>query len=245
MKDSLIVLAKDALASLRNLLPIVVVISVFQVFVIRESVSGLMSMAIGGFLVVAGLTFFIFGLRLALFPIGEGIAHSLAKKGSVFWLVVFAFVLGFGTTIAEPALIAIAAEAAEVAAGAEVIASSVEAKDSYAFGLRMTVASAVGVALVVGVIRILAGWSLPIMIIGGYILVVLITTFAPDEIVGVAYDCGGVTTSTVTVPLVAALGVGLASSLKGRNPLTDGFGLIAFASLTPILFVLVYEIIAQ
>lgn len=245
MKDSLIVLAKDALASLRNLLPIVVVISVFQVFVIRESVSGLMSMAIGGFLVVAGLTFFIFGLRLALFPIGEGIAHSLAKKGSVFWLVVFAFVLGFGTTIAEPALIAIAAEAAEVAAGAEVIASSIEAKDSYAFGLRMTVAAAVGVALVVGVIRILANWSLPIMIIGGYILVVLITTFAPDEIVGVAYDCGGVTTSTVTVPLVAALGVGLASSLKGRNPLTDGFGLIAFASLTPILFVLVYEIIAQ
>ena len=245
MKDSLIVLAKDALASLRNLLPIVVVISVFQVFVFRESVFGLMSMAIGGFLVVAGLTFFIFGLRLALFPIGEGIAHSLAKKGSVFWLVVFAFALGFGTTIAEPALIAVAGAAAEVAAGAEAIASSVEAKDSYAQGLRMTVASAVGFALVLGVIRILANWSLPIMIIGGYILVVLITTFAPDEIVGVAYDCGGVTTSTVTVPLVAALGVGLASSLKGRNPMTDGFGLIAFASLTPILFVLVYEIIVQ
>ena len=245
MKDSLIVLAKDALASLRNLLPIVVVISVFQVFVFRESVSELMSMAIGGFLVVAGLTFFIFGLRLALFPIGEGIAHSLAKKGSVFWLVVFAFALGFGTTIAEPALIAVATAAAEVAAGAEVIASSVEAKDSYAQGLRMTVASAVGFALVLGVIRILANWSLPIMIIGGYILVVLITTFAPDEIVGVAYDCGGVTTSTVTVPLVAALGVGLANSVKGRNPMIDGFGLIAFASLTPILFVLVYEIIVQ
>jgi len=245
LKDSLIVLAKDALASLRNLLPIVVVISVFQVFVFRESVFGLMSMAIGGFLVVAGLTFFIFGLRLALFPIGEGIAHSLAKKGSVFWLVVFAFALGFGTTIAEPALIAVAGAAAEVAAGAEAIASSVEAKDSYAQGLRMTVASAVGFALVLGVIRILANWSLPIMIIGGYILVVLITTFAPDEIVGVAYDCGGVTTSTVTVPLVAALGVGLATSVKGRNPMTDGFGLIAFASLTPILFVLVYEIIVQ
>ncbi len=109
----------------------------------------------------------------------------------------------------------------------------------------MTVALAVGVALVVGVIRILANWSLPIMIIGGYILVALITIVAPDEIVGIAYDCGGVTTSTVTVPLVAALGVGLASSLKGRNPMTDGFGLIAFASLTPILFVLVYEIIVQ
>ncbi len=245
MKDSLIALAKDALDSLRNLLPIIVVISVFQVFVFRESVSELMSMAIGGFLVVAGLTFFIFGLRLALFPIGEGLAHSLAKKGSVFWLVVFAFVLGFGTTIAEPALIAVAAEAAKVAAEAEAIASSVEAKDSYALGLRMTVALAVGVALVVGVIRILANWSLPIMIIGGYILVALITTVAPDEIVGVAYDSGGVTTSTVTVPLVAALGVGLANSVKGRNPMTDGFGLIAFASLTPILFVLVYEIIVQ
>jgi len=202
-------------------------------------------MAIGGFLVVAGLTFFIFGLRLALFPIGEGLAYSLAKKGSVFWLIVFAFTLGFGTTIAEPALIAVAAEAAKVAAGAEAIESSVEARDSYALGLRITVALAVGVALVVGVIRILANWSLPIMIIGGYILVVLITTVAPDEIVGIAFDCGGVTTSTVTVPLVAALGIGLASSVKGRNPMTDGFGLIAFASLTPILFVLVYEIIVQ
>lgn len=245
MNDSLIVLAKDALASLRNILPMVVVIGVFQVFVFRESVSGLMPMVFGGFVIVAGLTFFMFGLRLALFPIGEGLAHSLAKKGSVFWLVVFAFALGFGTTIAEPALIAVATAAAEVAAGAEAIESSVEAKDSYARGLRLTVASAVGFALVLGVVRILAGWSLPIMIISGYILVVLITTFAPDEIVGIAYDCGGVTTSTVTVPLVAALGVGLASSIKGRNPMTDGFGLIAFASLTPILFVLVYEIIVQ
>jgi len=245
LKNSLNVLAKDALTSMRNLLPIVLVISVFQLLVIQEPVSGLVSLTVGGMLVAAGLTFFIFGLRLALFPIGEGLAHSLAKKGSVFWLVVFAFALGFGTTIAEPALIAVAAEAAEVAAVAQAIESTVEARDSYAQGIRLTVASAVGFALVLGVIRILANWSLPIMIIGGYVLVVLITTFAPDEIVGVAYDCGGVTTSTVTVPLVAALGVGLASSLKGRNPLTDGFGLIALASLTPILFVLIYEIIVQ
>lgn len=245
MKDSLFALAKDGLDSLRNLLPIIVVISVFQLFVVRGSVSGLMSMAIGGLLVVAGLAFFIFGLRLALFPIGEGLAHSLARKGSTSWLVVFAFALGFGTTFAEPALIAVAAQAAEVAAGAEAIASSVEARDSYARNLRMTVALAVGVALVVGVVRILADWSLPLLIIGGYVLVILLTTIAPDEIVGVAYDSGGVTTSTVTVPLVAALGVGLASSLKGRNPMTDGFGLIAFASLTPILFVLVYGIVVQ
>jgi hypothetical protein len=243
LKKSLIALTRDALGSMRDLLPIVVVISVFQVFAFRESAADLISMAVGALLVVAGLTFFIFGLRLALFPVGEGLAHALARKGSVFWLVVFAFLLGFGTTIAEPALIAIAAEAADVAAGADAIASTMEAKSNYALGLRLTVALAVGVALVIGVMRILANWSLPLMIIGGYVLVLLITVIAPKEIVGIAYDSGGVTTSTVTVPLVAALGIGLASSLKGRNPMLDGFGLIAFASLTPILFVLAYGII--
>lgn len=245
MKDSLIALAKDALSSMRDLLPIVLVISIFQILVFRESTDGLISMAGGALLVVAGLTSFIFGLRLALFPVGEGLAHALAQKGSVFWLVVFAFLLGFGTTIAEPALIAIAAEAADVAAGADAIASSDEARSRYALGLRLTVAIAVGVALVIGVMRILADWSLPVLIIVGYGLVVLLTTIAPNEIVGIAYDSGGVTTSTVTVPLVAALGVGLASSLKGRNPMTDGFGLIAFASLTPIPFVLIYGIVVQ
>ncbi len=243
MKESLIALTRDALGSLRDLLPIVAVISIFQVFVFGESVAGLLLMAAGALLVVAGLTFFIFGLRLALFPVGEGLAYALARKGSVFWLVVFAFLLGFGTTIAEPALIAIAAEAAEVAAAADAIASSAAAKSDYALGLRLIVALAVGVALVIGVMRILANWSLPVMIIAGYVLVLLITTIAPQEIIGIAYDSGGVTTSTVTVPLVAALGVGLASSLRGRNPMTDGFGLIAFASLVPILFVLVYGIV--
>jgi hypothetical protein len=245
LRNSLIALGKDALGSLRDLLPIALVISVFQIFVFRDSAAVLFSMLGGAFLVVAGLTFFIFGLRLALFPVGEGLAHSLAKKGSVFWLVAFAFVLGFGTTIAEPALIAIAAEAAQVAAGADAIESTDEARRGYALGLRLTVALAVGVALVIGVIRILANWSLPVMIISGYCLVVLLTTIAPPEIVGVAYDSGGVTTSTVTVPLVTALGVGLASSLRGRNQLTDGFGLIAFASLTPILFVLAYGTVQQ
>ena len=245
MKESLIALARDALGSLRDLLPIVLVISAFQIFVFREPATGLVSIATGALFVVAGLTFFIFGLRLALFPVGEALAHALAQKGSVFWLVVFAFLLGFGTTIAEPALIAIAAEAALVAANAGAIATSDEAKSSYALGLRLTVALAVGAALVLGVIRILANWSLPILIITGYCLVVLLTTMAPIEVVGVAYDSGGVTTSTVTVPLVTALGVGLASSLRGRNAMTDGFGLIAFASLTPILFVLAFGIIVQ
>jgi hypothetical protein len=245
LNDSLVALGKDALGSLRDLLPIALVISVFQIFVFRDSAAVLFSMLGGAFLIVAGLTFFIFGLRLALFPVGEGLAYSLARKGSVFWLIAFAFVLGFGTTIAEPALIAIAAEAAQVAAGANAIEATDEARNGYALGLRLTVAFAVGVALVIGVIRILANWSLPVMIIAGYCLVVLLTTIAPPEIVGVAYDSGGVTTSTVTVPLVTALGVGLASSLRGRNPLTDGFGLIAFASLTPILFVLAYGTVQQ
>jgi hypothetical protein len=240
LKESLIALLRDALGAVRDLLPIVVVITAFQLFVFREPVTGLLSMATGALLVVAGLTFFIFGLRLALFPVGEGLAHALARKGSVILLIVFAFLLGFGTTIAEPALIAIAEEASEVAADAGVIAASEESMEDYAEGLRLTVALAVGVALIIGVMRILADWSLPIMIIAGYLLVILVTSIAPKEIVGIAYDSGGVTTSTVTVPLVAALGVGLASSVKGRNPMTDGFGLIAFASLTPILFVLVY-----
>ena len=231
------------LTSLRDLMPVVLVIGVFQLFVFQGPTGQLTAMLAGGLLVVAGLAFFIFGLRLALFPIGEGLAHALAKKGSVFWLVTFAFVLGFGTTVAEPALIAVVAEAARVAANSGHIASSPEAMDAYAFGLRMTVAFAVGTALIVGVLRILLNWSLPIMIIGGYMLVLLLTSIAPEEIIGIAYDAGGVTTSTVTVPLVTALGIGLASSLKGRNPLTDGFGLIALAALAPILFVLMYGIV--
>ena len=245
MKNSLIALSKDALSSLRDLAPIVLVIAIFQVLVIRQPVEGFLSIIFGSLLVVAGLTFFIFGLRIALFPIGEDLAHSLARKGSAFWLFAFAFVLGFGTTIAEPALLAVAEEAAEVAVGAGVIADNEEAIANYALGLRLVVALSVGVALILGVLRIITNWSLPIMIIGGYILVVIVTTVAPPEIVGIAYDSGGVTTSTVTVPLVTALGVGLASSLKGRNPMTDGFGLIAFASLTPILFVLIYGIVTQ
>lgn len=245
MKNSLIALYKDTLSSVRDLLPIIVVIAVFQLLVIRQPVSGMLGILFGGMLVVLGLAFFIFGLRLALFPVGESLAHSLAKKGSVFWLFVFAFILGFGTTIAEPALLAIAAEAADVAVGAGVIADTVEAQEDYALGLRLVVALSVGVSLMLGVLRILTDWSLPVMIISGYILVILVTGIAPPEIVGIAYDSGGVTTSTVTVPLVTALGVGLASSLSGRNPMTDGFGLIAFASLTPILFVLLYGVITQ
>ncbi len=245
MFDVLRALGRDLRDSLRDLAPIVVVIAVFELLVLRQPVGRLAPLAGGVVLVVIGLTLFIYGLKLALFPVGENLAHALARKGSVFWLVAFAFALGFGTTVAEPALIAVAAEAGKIAAAAGVIEASVEAQNRYSGGLRITVALAVGVALVLGVMRIIAGWSLPAMIIGGYVLVVAMTLIAPPDIVGIAYDSGGVTTSTVTVPLVAALGVGLASSLHGRNPMLDGFGLIAFASLTPILFVMGYGMVVN
>ena len=164
VNGSLRALARDAVNSLRDLTPIIVVIGVFQTFVVRQPVEGMLSLVGGALLVVAGLTFFIFGLRLALFPVGEGIAHALARKGSAFWLISFAFVLGFGTTVAEPALIAVAAEAATVAADAEVIARTPEAMGDYALGLRMTVALAVGVALVLGVVRIITNLSLPLLL---------------------------------------------------------------------------------
>ena len=231
------------LGSLRDLAPIILVILFFQFAVLQQALPNLIDIIIGIIFVVLGLTFFIFGLEMGLFPIGESMAHALAKKGSVFWLIAFAFALGFGTTIAEPALIAVAAEAAEVAAQGGMIEANQLAQESYANGLRYTVAFSVGLAIVLGVIRILTGWSIQIMIIGGYILVVIMTGFAPKEIIGIAYDSDGVTTSTITVPLVTALGVGLASSIKGRNPMIDGFGLIAFASLLPMIFVMAYGMV--
>ena len=231
------------MGSVRDLAPIIIVIAVFQLLVLQQPLPNLLELLFGTLLVVMGLTFFIFGLEMGLFPVGENMAHAFARKGSLFWLLVFAFALGFGTTVAEPALIAVAAEAAKVAATGGMIENTEPAMASYAFGLRMTVAVSVGFAILVGVFRILKGWPIHYIIIGGYVGVVIMTAFAPKEIVGIAYDSGGVTTSTITVPLVTALGVGLASSIKGRNPMVDGFGLIAFASLTPMIFVMGYGMV--
>ncbi|HAS6049179.1 DUF1538 domain-containing protein [Vibrio vulnificus] len=239
----IIALLKAFAASARDLLPIVVVIVFFQIVVLKEPLPNILSIGFGLVLVVLGLTFFIFGLEMGLFPIGESMAQAFARKGSVFWLMVFAFCLGFGTTIAEPALTAVANEAAEVAAEGGMIAHTEDSMDEYANGLRLTVALSVGVAIVLGVLRILKGWPIHYLIIGGYIGVVVLTGFAPETIIGIAYDSGGVTTSTITVPLVTALGVGLASSIKGRNPMIDGFGLIAFASLLPMMFVMIYGMV--
>jgi hypothetical protein len=226
--------------SFQDLIPIILVIGFFQLFVLQQGVPNIWQILSGSLMVLLGLTLFVLGLRMALFPLGEEMAYSFVKKGNLSLLLLFSFTLGFGTTVAEPALIAIADEAASIAATGGVIADEGAARDSYALGLRLVVALAVGFAILLGVIRILKGWPVQYLIIGGYLGVVIMTFFAPAEIIGIAYDSGGVTTSTVTVPLVAALGIGLAKSIRGRDPMIDGFGLIAFASLTPMIFVMAY-----
>ncbi len=243
MLQAIKALLSSLLSSMRDLLPIIVVIAFFQIVVLQQPIPDLIGLITGIILVLFGLTFFIYGLEMGLFPIGESMAHAFAKKGSVTWLLIFAFALGFGTTVAEPALIAVAAESAKIAAEGGIIINSESSMASYATGLRLTVAFSVGLAILIGVLRILKGWPIHYLIIGGYVGVMIMTPFAPKSIIGIAYDSGGVTTSTITVPLVTALGVGLASSIKGRNPMVDGFGLIALASLTPIMFVMAYGMV--
>lgn len=210
--------------------------------VLQQSFQNLDKILLGLVFVIVGLTLFIQGLEMGIFPMGEEMAEAFARKGSLSALLLFSFALGFGTTVAEPALIAVAAEAAKVAAQAGVIENLVDAKSTYSLQLRFVVALSVGAAIVLGVFRILKGWPIHYFIIGGYLIIIAITHFSPPEFVGIAYDSGGVTTSTVTVPLVTALGVGLAQTIRGRNPIIDGFGLIAFASLTPMIFVLLFGI---
>ena len=234
---------KTLVDALRDLAPIVGVVLFFQLIVLQQPFPEPMKIAVGMIAVVVGLALFIQGLELSLFPLGENMAGALVRKGSVPWLIIFSFALGFGTTVAEPALIAVSQEAARITASAGMIEATDEAQGAYAFGLRMTVAISVGVAIIVGVLRIIKGWPLQYIIIAGYLMIVILTQFAPDSIIGVAYDSGGVTTSTITVPLVTALGIGLSTVIKGRNPMIDGFGLIALASLFPIAFVLLYGII--
>jgi len=217
--------------SFRDLLPIILVIMFFQLIVIQTIPENWLSTSIGLAIVGVGLAVFLLGLEVGIFPVGEGLASDFAHKGSIGWIMLFAFMIGFGTTVAEPALIVIADKAASISSGR--IDATV---------LRTVVAFSVGFAIVIGVWRIIKGHPIHYYIISGYVMVVAATAFAPKEIVALAYDLGGVTTSTVTVPLVAALGIGLASTIKGRNPVLDGFGLIAFASLTPMIFVQFYGI---
>ncbi len=224
---------EDLRGSLIDLSIIVGIIAFYQFAILQTVPEDLTSMLIGLALVAVGLALFLRGLEIGIFPLGEDLSQRLANKRARSWIFIFAFVIGFATTVAEPALIAIAGKAAVISGG-----------QIDAFTLRMVVAVSVGFSIVLGVYRIIADHPIHWYIIGGYCLVLLVTLVAPEEIVGLAYDSGGITTSTVTVPLIAALGIGLSSSLKERNPLIDGFGLIAFASVMPMIFVQGYGILA-
>ncbi|MFO1154177.1 MAG: DUF1538 domain-containing protein [Rhodospirillales bacterium] len=224
-------------ALVRDLGPLVAVVFVFQALVLQQPMPQLPRLLTGLVCVGFGLLLFVRGLQIGLFPLGETMAAAFTRKGSVFALLAFAFLLGFSTTVAEPALIAVAEEAARTAAALRGTTDE-QAIAGQALRLRLWVAVAVGTALVIGVLRTIKGWPVHRLILGGYALVLGLAPFAPAGIVGIAFDSGGVTTSTVTVPLVTALGVGLASSIRGRTPLVDGFGMIALASLVPILFLL-------
>ncbi|MGB5321371.1 DUF1538 domain-containing protein [Lutimonas sp.] len=234
-------------STLRDVLPILVVIIFFQIVVLKQPIPHLKKVILGGVYVVIGLALFLMGLEKALFPVGKIMATQLsdpefigttlggpANWRSYYWIYIFAALIGFSTTIAEPSLIAVAIKADEVSAG------TISQR-----GLRVTVALGVAFALALGTFRIVTGTSLFIYIMAGYIIVIIQTFFAPKRLIALAYDSGGVTTSTVTVPLVAALGLGLSSSVPGRNPAIDGFGLIAFASLFPIIAVLGYAQIME
>lgn len=217
--------------SFRNLLPIIVVVAFFQFVVMRQVPDDLLSITLGLLVVVLGVALFLQGLEMGIFPIGKNLSNDFAKKGSLSLLMIFGFCLGFSAVIAEPALIAVAGQA-------EIIS---EGRVS-GFTLRLLVAASVGLVVALGVVRIILGHSLHWYMIIGYIIVVLVTFFAPEEIVGLAYDSGGVTTNIVTVPLIAALGIGLAVSLRGRTALTHGFGLVGLAVMVPMISVQVYGI---
>jgi hypothetical protein len=234
---------KMLLATARDVLPVVVMLTLFQLLVLRQRIPKPAKVIAGFALVLVGMTLFLIGLELALFPMGRSMAFQLAKAAqengasgwaAYGWVYLFAALLGFSTTIAEPSLIAVAHKAQEASSGS-----------ISPWGLRVLVALGVGLGIALGTFRIVTGTPLHWYILAGYLVVAVQTLFAPKSLIPLAYDTGGVTTSTVTVPLVAALGLGLASTIPGRSAVLDGFGLIAFASLFPIITVLGYIQLAQ
>jgi len=248
MIDWLINFALSLLETCRDILPIAVTIIGFQLLVIRRPLPHLKKTLVGFIYVLLGIVFFLKGLDLALFPLGSLMASQLTTPEflglnpldyavswrAYFWVYIFAASIGFATALAEPALLAVAIKAEQISGGT-----------IRAWGLRIAVAIGVGFGLALGTFRIVTGAELYYFIVAGYVVVLIQTLFAPKMIIGLAYDSGGVTTSMVTVPLVTALGLGLAQAIPGRNPVLDGFGLIAFASLFPIIAVLSYAQIAH
>lgn len=230
----LVIVLLDLASLVKDVLPILVVVLFFHYLVLKRSLANPVRVAFGFVLVLLGLYAFVIGLKLGLFPIGTLMAEQLIGQNQASWILLFGFMIGFATTMAEPALLAIGEQAEQAAPG------KIKAKV-----IRLMVALGVAVGIAVGVYRIMAGTPIHYYIMAGYAVVVLLTAFAPDYITALAFDLGGVTTSEVTVPLVTALGIGLASSIEGRNVLIDGFGLIAFASIFPIISVMLYAIVAE
>jgi len=248
--DGLMGFGTTLLTMLRDILPIAAILFGFQALVLRRKIKDPTRVAMGMVLVLLGLTLFLEGLEMALFPIGRLMAQQLTAPDFIYgsgavavetvywldylWIYAFAAAIGFATTVAEPALMAVAIKANQVSGGTITVR-----------GLRYAVAFGVAIGVAVGSFRIVTGTPLHWFIISGYVVVIIQTMFAPKLIIPLAYDSGGVTTSTVTVPLVAALGLGLAETIPGRSPLLDGFGLIAFASLFPIIAVMGYAQIGE
>ncbi len=227
-------MALDLAEMVRDVLPIIITVLFFQYIVLKRGLSNPRKILFGFGLVILGLYAFVVGLKMGLFPIGTSMAEQLMAMEGYTYVYLFAFMIGFATTMAEPALLAIGQQAEDAANGT--INGS---------AIRLLVAVGVAIGITVGVHRIIAGDSIHYYIMAGYMLVVALTAIAPRYIVALAYDLGGVTTSEVTVPLVTALGIGLATSIEGRNVLIDGFGLIAFASIFPIVTVMSYAIVIE
>lgn len=243
--DGLMSFGMTLLGMLRDVLPIAAILFGFQLLVLRRPIKEPARVAMGMVLVLLGLTLFLEGLEMALFPLGRLMAEQLTAPAFIYgaagtavvdaqwldylWVYAFAAAIGFATTVAEPALLAVAMKANQVSGGTITVR-----------GLRYAVAIGVSVGVALGVFRIVTGTPLHWYIISGYVVVIVQTALAPKLMIPLAYDSGGVTTSTVTVPLVAALGLGLAETIPGRSPMLDGFGLIAFASLFPIMAVMGY-----
>lgn len=239
MRDQFSALGKDLGRNLRDLLPIIAVILLFQVFVIREPVLDIERRIGGAASALVGLTLFVRGLSMSIFPLGESMADWLARRGSLPLLLGFGFALGFGSTVAEPALAAVCDQAASAVAGSGAIGNDAGALARFSQFLRYTVAMAVGVAIALGVLRVVKGWPVTWFVLPGYALATVLAVLNPGPLSAIAFDAGAAATSAINIPLMLALGIGLASIIRDRNPLLDGFGLVAMASLTPMVVVLI------
>lgn len=222
----------------RDMLPIVLVVVLFQILAIDQPLPDLPGKILGGVFVLLGLTLFVRGLSMSLFPLGEGLADALSRRANIWLLLLFAFALGFGSTVAEPALLAVALQAAEAAAATGTIGEGPEEVQGYATILRYTASAAVGLGVMLGTLRVILGWPAAWFVLGGYGIAMLISLITRTPLSGVAFDAGAAATSAINIPLMAALGVGLATVIGGRNPMTDGFGIMALASVMPALAIL-------